>query len=260
MDGVMWLPAVLPLATQRSPSFRYRMPVGLRSKSAALRSCNSRAGNSSSQSAQVYHEAECLDLCRRPLVAEDHGYTRDVQLACGLRRRWPSTTSPSLCARTGILKPNSRMLPHMRSTAASFLRGIASVEDQLFDWPLLNARPTVSETIPYLVKIEFVWRILSEGALCAGPSNRASHSNMLPEQFPCRTTTNLAVQHAPNILRPYRAFHTPLRFCKRRSLRRHYWTMPGGCDINRAHALQTHGVSPLGVLQSTPQLHCLPSR
>jgi hypothetical protein len=33
-------------------------------------------------------------------------------------------TSPSLRAKTGILKPNSRMLLHMRSTAASFLRGL----------------------------------------------------------------------------------------------------------------------------------------
>jgi hypothetical protein len=40
-----------------------------------------------------------------------------------LRRRWPSITSPSLRARHGTLKPNSRILPHMRSTPASFLRG-----------------------------------------------------------------------------------------------------------------------------------------
>jgi hypothetical protein len=33
------------------------------------------------------------------------------------------TTSPSLRAKTGTLKPNSRIEKHMRSTAESFLRG-----------------------------------------------------------------------------------------------------------------------------------------
>ena len=38
--------------------------------------------------------------------------------------RWPSTTVPSLRASTGTLKPNSLMDATMRSTAASFLRGL----------------------------------------------------------------------------------------------------------------------------------------
>src|SRR5579859_4691754 len=42
------------------------------------------------------------------------------------RRRWPSTTSPPLRASTGILKPNSRIDEHMRSTAESFLRGLCA--------------------------------------------------------------------------------------------------------------------------------------
>ena len=44
-------------------------------------------------------------------------------MRAALRRRWPSTTSPSLRTRHGILKPNSRIEAHMRSTAASFFLG-----------------------------------------------------------------------------------------------------------------------------------------
>jgi hypothetical protein len=49
---------------------------------------------------------------------------QDPSLRAAFGRRWPSTTSPSLRASTGTLKPNSRMLAHMRSAAASFLRGL----------------------------------------------------------------------------------------------------------------------------------------
>jgi hypothetical protein len=38
----------------------------------------------------------------------------------------------------GILKSNSRILPHMRFTAASFFRGFARGNDQLPDWPDLD--------------------------------------------------------------------------------------------------------------------------
>jgi hypothetical protein len=41
-------------------------------------------------------------------------------LRAPFRCKWPSITSPSLRASTGILKPNSLMLLNMRSTAASF--------------------------------------------------------------------------------------------------------------------------------------------
>jgi hypothetical protein len=41
-----------------------------------------------------------------------------------IKRRCPSTTSPLLRTRQGILKPNSRIEEHMRSTAPSFLRGL----------------------------------------------------------------------------------------------------------------------------------------
>ena len=57
-------------------------------------------------------------------------------LRAALRRRWPSMTSPSLRARHGILNPNSRILPHIRSTAASFLRGLpagAASKGERFD-------------------------------------------------------------------------------------------------------------------------------
>src|SRR5579859_7440294 len=33
----------------------------------------------------VHHEAERFDLCRRPLVAEDHWDLGDAELACGLQ-------------------------------------------------------------------------------------------------------------------------------------------------------------------------------
>jgi hypothetical protein len=74
--------------------------------------------------------------------------------------------------------------------------------------------PTVSETIPHLVKTELVWMILSEGALLRWPvepslSFKYTRNNSVYRCFPvrryplpCRTTTNLAVQHAPNVLRP----------------------------------------------------------
>ncbi len=48
-----------------------------------------------------------------------------------LSRRWPSITSPPLRTKHGILKPNSRMLAHMRSTAASFLRGLRAYATNL---------------------------------------------------------------------------------------------------------------------------------
>jgi hypothetical protein len=55
------------------------------------------------------------------------------------------------------------------------LAGIASVEDELFDGPLLNARlrRLRNYSTPHQ-ETELVWRILPEGALCARLSNRAS--------------------------------------------------------------------------------------
>jgi hypothetical protein len=44
----------------------------------------------------------------------------DPQLRADLIIRWPSTTSPSLRANTGILKPISRMLEHMRPRRRRF--------------------------------------------------------------------------------------------------------------------------------------------
>src|SRR5207245_7826939 len=52
------------------------------------------------------------------------GTSAMFSLRAAFSRRCPSTTSPSLRANTGILKPNSRMEEHMRSTAESFLRGL----------------------------------------------------------------------------------------------------------------------------------------
>ncbi len=120
-------------ASRSSISFGSK-PVRLRSKSAALSSCSSRASSSSSQSAQV---TERFTISRNAFTcASVHSSQRitgiavvsppghDPSLRAAFSRRWPSTTSPSLRASTGILKPNSRMLLHMRSTAASFLRGL----------------------------------------------------------------------------------------------------------------------------------------
>jgi hypothetical protein len=55
--------------------------------------------------------------CRRKLPEND-------DLAAAFSRRCPSTTSPLLRARIGILNPNSWMEAIIRATAWSFLRGL----------------------------------------------------------------------------------------------------------------------------------------
>lgn len=52
------------------------------------------------------------------------GISASSSFRAAFRRRCPSTTSPLLRARTGILNPNSRIDPHIRSTAASFFLGL----------------------------------------------------------------------------------------------------------------------------------------
>ena len=77
----------------------------------------------------IHHQPERLDLGLGPLVAEHHGDSSRVaagpraQLARGLESEVAVHHVPLLRASTGILKPNSRIAAHMRSTAASFLRG-----------------------------------------------------------------------------------------------------------------------------------------
>ena len=61
------------------------------------------------------------------------GTTAIPSFTAALIRRWPSTTSPSLRANTGILKPTSRMLVHMRSTVV--LARISDVRNQPFNSP-----------------------------------------------------------------------------------------------------------------------------
>ena len=62
----------------------------------------------------------------------------DPSLRAAFKRRWPSTTSPSLRARTGILKPNSRMLAAHSIDDSVILPRVADVEDELIDVPNLN--------------------------------------------------------------------------------------------------------------------------
>jgi hypothetical protein len=52
-------------------------------------------------------------------------------LRASLMRKCPSTTSPSLRAKTGILKQNLRIEEHIRSTTASFLRGLRAPQGRL---------------------------------------------------------------------------------------------------------------------------------
>ena len=99
-----------------------------KSKSASFSSCNSSASSSSSQDAQA---TERFTISRKALtgagVHSSHKITGTSvirSLRAALIRKRPSTTSPSLRASTGILNPNSRIEEHMRSTTASFLRGL----------------------------------------------------------------------------------------------------------------------------------------
>jgi len=54
-----------------------------------------------------------------------------ASLRAAFRRRCPSTTSPSLRTKQGILNPNSRIEAHIRSTPASFLRGLRAYSTSL---------------------------------------------------------------------------------------------------------------------------------
>ena len=109
-------------------------PVRLRSKSASLSSCSSRASSSSSQSAHVdravHHQAEGLHLRRRPLVAEDHRDCGRVaagprsQLARSLQAQVTVHDLAVAAGQHGDLEAELADAAHMRSTAASFLRGL----------------------------------------------------------------------------------------------------------------------------------------
>lgn len=67
------------------------------------------------------------------------GISAMPSLRAAFNRRWPSTTSPSLRTKQGILKPNSRIDEHMRSTAASFLTWVPLVGNELVDRPDLDS-------------------------------------------------------------------------------------------------------------------------
>jgi hypothetical protein len=68
--------------------------------------------------------AEMPSLCGRPSSQSITGTSARPSFCAAFRRRCPSTTSPSLRTRQGILKPNSRIDEHILSTAPSFLRGL----------------------------------------------------------------------------------------------------------------------------------------
>src|ERR1035438_6698066 len=69
----------------------------------------------------------------------------------------------------------------MRSTAESFLRGLRSRKPGGQCSIVQCAAP--QKPRPHLVKnAELVWRCLSEGALCARLSNRASDNHFTPKQ------------------------------------------------------------------------------
>lgn len=72
----------------------------------------------------MHHQSECPHLLWGPFVAENDGNFGETEFASGLSLRCPSTISPSPRTKQGILKPTWRIEAHMRSTAASFLRGL----------------------------------------------------------------------------------------------------------------------------------------
>ena len=117
-------------------------PVRLRSKSAALSSCNSRASSSSSQSAQV---TERFTIRRNAFTcASVHssqritGISVMTQLARGLQ---PQMAIDHLAVAAGQHRDLEAELPDAAAHAIDrgvVLAGIACVEDQLVDRPDLN--------------------------------------------------------------------------------------------------------------------------
>ena len=86
----------------------------------------------------IHHERERLDLAGVHSSQRITGISVMPSLRAAFSRRWPSTTSPSLRTRQGILKPNSRIEAHIRSTAASFLPGVPWVLYKPFNRPNLD--------------------------------------------------------------------------------------------------------------------------
>jgi hypothetical protein len=111
----------------------------------------------------------------------------DPSLRAAFRRRCPSTTSPSLRASTGILNPK---LVDRRAHAIDgsvIFSGIARIEDQAVNRPDLNleglcCRVLRKHASPFDTS---KWRCLSEGALCAGLSNRVPNYNSVRKCFRC---------------------------------------------------------------------------
>ena len=116
----------------------------LRSKSAALSSCSSIESRSSSQSAQVTErftiKRKALTCCGVHSSQRMTGTSVMPSLRAAFRRRWPSTTSPSLRASTGILKTELADAGAHSVNDGMVLARIAGVEDQAVDGPDLDLK------------------------------------------------------------------------------------------------------------------------
>ena len=135
-------------------------PVKLRSKSAELRSSSPRLSRSSSRSAQ---ETLLLTIERKAfswvgVYSSQSSTGTSAMESLRAAFRGEHLQPCYRCGKHGILKPTSRMLPHINSLPKNRSR-----------------RHTTTSS-----KIDLVWRNLSEGALYAGLSNRVCGCHSTP--------------------------------------------------------------------------------
>src|SRR5262249_14759345 len=166
----------------------------------------------------IDHQPKGFHLCCGPLIAENDRDLRVFHFPAAFKRKSPSADFSSPPTKNGNLKTNSaNPLPHPTHSEAVF-PGVRPEKDHLVDWPVLNARVSYlrSHSTPHR-NTDLVWRILSEGALCARLTNRASthnhtpkhnlHLMILPIRFEVKTFQ--ASRRFPRAKGPHRAFFSP---------------------------------------------------
>ena len=128
-------------ASRPSISFGSK-PVRLRSKSAALSSCKLDREQflipRGPRDGAIHHQAECLHLGLRPLVAEDHRNFGDAQLACGFQPQVAVHDLAVAACQHGDLEAELANAAAHAIHRGVVLAGIACVEDQLVDRPSLD--------------------------------------------------------------------------------------------------------------------------
>ena len=173
-------------------------PLKLRSKSAELRSSSLRLSSSSSQSAQ---ETLLLTIKRKAFTwvgvySSQSSTGTSAMPSLRAAFRGVHLQPRHRCGKHGIFNPNSRMLPHINSLPR-------------------NRRKKAYHN---LLKIDLLWRNLSEGALYAGLSNRVCGCHSTPGSSSLhfvflswggRARSN-ALRHGPALLSA--PVHASLRF------------------------------------------------